>query len=106
MKYNLDQTLKTLEGADLATSEKDQTPFSVRNAIANALLLDTDDNKPSKMDRYALFVRIKTLKESDFTTKEAALMREAVLSAYNTFVAGQTVDALDGTVRVPAGTEG
>lgn len=104
MNINLDQDLLDPNGNSVHTSDTDATPFTVRNAVATALLTDgkdQHDNSATKMERYNLFVKVKTLHESDFESAAITLMRTAVLMTYGTFYAGFMVDILEGNGQKP-----
>jgi hypothetical protein len=102
MKLLLDTILKTITGEDMVQSETDKSPFLARDAIATALLADTDDNRKTKIQRYDLFVRVKTLKQDSFNAREIELMDEAVLAQYPTFFAGQVHYILNPPAEVTA----
>lgn len=101
----LDKPVLGPNGESVQMTEKDTTPLLVRAAIAAALLTDIADtekkpgNSDTKVERYDVFVRIKSLKENEFSKDDVSHMRAAVLACYTTLVAGQIVDVLEGKDR-------
>jgi hypothetical protein len=94
MKYEFSVPVLTDDGVTaIPTSETDKTPFQAAKALMNALLADTPENANTKMQRYDLFLKIRS-GATDFSGAEVTALRTAAL-LLPTLIAGQLVKILD-----------
>ena len=80
---------------------KDGTPFTLRDAIKQALLAQFEDERnltlEEKVKRYDLYQKVKdAVDPADFTSDEIVLIKKVVGKAYGVLIVGQAVKMLEG----------
>lgn len=90
----LSATILTTEDTPMPISETNSAAFTVRKALINSCVADGEANATTKMARYDLY---KKLKRGDdiFDIEAVKLLKDSVLLAYGTLIAGQVIDNLE-----------
>lgn len=96
MKYDFASfVLQNQEDTAMKTSDTDTSPWTAQKALRAALLADNQENQPSKVARYDLFLKMKThTLETEYDLEEVALLKKAALTMPAVF-AGQLSHLLD-----------
>lgn len=94
MRYDFSNAVILLpDGLPMPVSETDKSPFTATKALMTGLLADNQSNQNSKMERYELFLKVRSCALT-YAVKEVALLREAAL-VFPTLIAGQLVYMLE-----------
>lgn len=97
MKINFDTVLKDLQNK--AMIDEKGNPFSLRDAVTNALLLSFTDEPnlqgADKIRRFQLATKIQGAKSIDLLAEEIALAKACVGKAYGPLVVGRAYELLD-----------
>jgi hypothetical protein len=95
-KLNVTQSLRKLDGSELAGPEG--KPLPVRWALVEALLApDKDASASTKLDRFLLATRVQKCDEVELTTEEASACKECLYRTYpSPLVPGQIDMMLEG----------
>jgi hypothetical protein len=80
---------------------KDGAPFTLRDAIKQALLAQFEDERnlamEEKVKRYDLYIKVKDATDpADFTSDEIVQIKKVVEKAYSVLIVGQAVKMLEG----------
>lgn len=93
----LNQNLKPMS----VTEDPASGPWTAKDALAAAVLVDNQANATTKLKRYELFMKLNSHEDptpestgTDYSTEEVALLKEAALT-YPTIFAGQLSYILD-----------
>ena len=94
MQYDLTHQLVDETGKP-ALDEKAE-PAMLKTVLTRAVLTDTAENAASKLERFELWLKLKSAElVVDFTTEEAALIKKAS-AVYSTLIHGQIVKWVEG----------
>jgi hypothetical protein len=93
--------MQLLLGSTFKDEKDGILPFTLRDAVKQALLATFEDERNLSLDekvkRYDLYLKVKEIPDpAEFTSEEVVLMKKLVGKAYGVLIVGQAVKFLEG----------